>query len=51
VIDSLIDARDQTASGVESSSPYFLEQPVWFLFAIISAILIWAEEETADRTH
>jgi hypothetical protein len=35
----------------EVIQPYFLKQPVWLVLAIIGAILIWAKEETSNRTR
>jgi hypothetical protein len=31
--------------------PYFLEQPVWLVLGIAGAILMWAKEESTDRTR
>jgi hypothetical protein len=35
----------------EAIQPYLLKQPAWLVLAIIGAILIWAKEETSNRTR
>jgi hypothetical protein len=35
----------------EMIQPYFLEQPVWLVLGIAGAILMWAKEESTDRTR
>lgn len=35
----------------EMIEPYFLQQPVWLVLGIAGAILLWAKEESTDRTR
>jgi len=35
----------------ELIQPYFLQQPVWLVLGIAGATLLWAKEESTDRTQ
>jgi hypothetical protein len=35
----------------ELIQPYLLQQPVWLVLGIAGAILLWAKEESAERTQ
>jgi hypothetical protein len=35
----------------ELIQPYFLQQPVWLVLGVAGATLLWAKEESTDRTR